>query len=226
MPQPSAELKVDFDPSQPGCPADGSCGFVEGDEVLIFDESGHFDTFSITNVQDSANHLQHRGQDLSYSYAPPNAMILKVKSYSFYLDTTTKQLMRYDGGTDDPTPIVDNVVDLKFEYFGDPNPPLAPKPTLGTANCLYDTLGNYTASGLTTLTTAADRWRRCRSRCSPMVPSAVADRISSTSTCSASGSCASRCASRRRTRSCAAAIRRCLPIRGPASAGRSTSRTW
>ncbi len=153
MPQPSAELKVDFDPNQPGCPNDGSCGFVEGDEVLIFDESGHFDTFSITNVQDSANHLQHRGQDLSYAYAPPNAMILKVKSYSFYLDTTTKQLMRYDGGTDDPTPIVDNVVDLRFEYFGDPNPPLAPKPTLGTANCLYDTLGNYTASGLTSLTT-------------------------------------------------------------------------
>jgi prepilin-type N-terminal cleavage/methylation domain-containing protein len=153
MPQPSAEIKVDFDPNQPGCPADGSCGFQNNDEVLIFDESGHFDAFTITEVQQSANHLQHRGQDLSYAYAPPHAMILKVKSYSFYLDTTTNQLMRYDGGDDAPTPIVDNVVDLKFEYFGDPNPPAAPVPTLGTENCLYDTLGNYKLSGMTTLST-------------------------------------------------------------------------
>ncbi|HKE94752.1 MAG TPA: hypothetical protein VKB34_10625, partial [Povalibacter sp.] len=53
----------------------------------------------------------------------------------------TNQLMRYDGYTGE-VPLVDNVVDLKFEYFGDPNPPMAPKPPAGEANCLYDAAGN------------------------------------------------------------------------------------
>ena len=38
--------------------------------------------------------------------------------------------MRYNGGTDD-VPLVDNVVDLKFDYFGDPNPPLRTHPQPG-----------------------------------------------------------------------------------------------
>jgi prepilin-type N-terminal cleavage/methylation domain-containing protein len=151
MPIDSEELKADFDPSQPGCPADGACGFSTGDEVLIFDQSGNFDAFTVTLVQDSANHLQHRGQNLSHVYAPPTAVILKVNSYSFYLDRSTNQLMRYDGGSDAPTPIVDNVVDLNFDYFGDPGPPQQPKPPLGQANCLYDALGNYVAAGMTTV---------------------------------------------------------------------------
>ena len=36
--------------------------------VIIFDTTGHFDTFTITQVQDAAGHLQHRGQDLNYAY--------------------------------------------------------------------------------------------------------------------------------------------------------------
>jgi hypothetical protein len=56
--------------------------------------------------------------------------------------------MRYNGGTND-VPLVDNVVDLKFDYFGDINPPLFPRPLLGEANCLYDAAGNYV--GLPTL---------------------------------------------------------------------------
>jgi hypothetical protein len=50
--------------------------------------------------------------------------------------------MRYDGYTEE-IPLVDNVVDLKFEYFGDPNPPMQPKPPAGQENCLYDAAGNY-----------------------------------------------------------------------------------
>ena len=67
MPTPSAELKVT---DQPNCPADAGnlCGFKEGMDVIIFDQSGNFDIFTITNVQDAAAHLQHRGQDLSKAY--------------------------------------------------------------------------------------------------------------------------------------------------------------
>ena len=147
MPNVSAELKT---AGQPNCPADAGnlCGFTEGMDVIIFDTSGNFDMFTITHVQDSSGHLQHRGQDLSKPY-DVGASVTQIVSNTYYLNTTTNQLMRYNGGDQD-VPLVDNVVALKFEYFGDPNPPVAPKPPAGEANCLYDAAGNY--KNLPTLT--------------------------------------------------------------------------
>jgi hypothetical protein len=140
MPTPSAELKVT---DQTNCPADASnlCGFKEGMDVIIFDTSGNFDIFTITQVQDDAAHLQHRGQDLSKAY-DVGASVTQIVSNTYYLNTQTNQLMRYNGYTEE-IPIVDNVVDLKFEYFGDPNPPMQPEPPKGEANCLYDEAHNY-----------------------------------------------------------------------------------
>jgi hypothetical protein len=145
MPPNSNELKV---ADQPNCPnGEQLCGFKEGMDVIIFDTSGHFDTFVITKVQDSAGHLQHQGVDLSHEYAV-GASVTIVESNSYYLDRNTNQLMQDSGLT--VTPLVDNVVDLRFDYFGDPTPPTTPKPELGTANCLYDAAGNMTV--LPTLT--------------------------------------------------------------------------
>lgn len=140
MPTPSSELKVT---DQPNCPADADnlCGFDEGDDVIIFDSSGNFDIFTITKVQDAAAHVQHRGEELSTEYNK-GASITQIESNTYYFNNQTHQLMRYDGYTEE-IPLVDNVVDLKFEYFGDPNPPMQPKPPAGQENCLYDAAGNY-----------------------------------------------------------------------------------
>jgi hypothetical protein len=152
MPNVSAELKVT---PQSNCPpdADNLCGFEEGMEVIIFDTSGNFDFFTITQVQDSAAHLQHRGQDLSYPY-DTGASVTQIKRAVYYwcrpgsdricpgADATASQLRQYDGANTD-LPLVDHVVGLTFQYFGDTNPPLAPKPPLGTENCLYDAAGAY-----------------------------------------------------------------------------------
>ena len=136
MPPNSNELKV---ADQPNCPSGHQlCGFEEGMEVIIFDTSGHFDTFVITQVQDSAGHLQHQGVDLSYGY-DVGASVTVVRGYGFYLDRNTNQLMQETAGK--AVPIVDNVVDLRFDYFGDPAPPTTPKPDAGNANCLYDATG-------------------------------------------------------------------------------------
>lgn len=141
MPPNSAELKVNH---QPNCPSGQQlCGFVEGMDVVIFDTAGHWDTFEVTQVQDSAGHLQHRGQDLSYAY-DVGASVTQIVSNTYYLDRTTRQLKKYNGHTADVA-LVDNVVDLKFQYYGDPNSPTQPKPPLGTANCLYDAAGNLLA---------------------------------------------------------------------------------
>ncbi len=101
MPPQSQELKV-TDLSA-NCPRqDQLCGFKEGMVVIIFDSTGHFDTFEITNVQDDAAHLQHRGQDLNYSYDDGRDASPRAVSNTYYRDRTTNQLMRYNGG-DRPT---------------------------------------------------------------------------------------------------------------------------
>jgi hypothetical protein len=140
MPPNSSELKVT---EQTNCPDDAPqlCGFKQGMEVIIFDTSGNFDTFTITQVQDDAVHVQHRGSDLNYKYES-GASITQIVSYTYHLDRVTNQLKRYDGHATDEA-LVDNVVDLRFDYFGDPNPPMFPKPKAGVANCLYDAAGNY-----------------------------------------------------------------------------------
>jgi hypothetical protein len=145
MPTVSSELKVN---DQPNCPRGQElCGFSEGMELMIFDTTGNFDTFTVTEVQDDAGHLQHRGQDMNHEYGAGSA-VTQVESNTFYLDRTARQLKKYDGADSD-LPLVDNVVDLQFDYFGDPNPPTRPKPPAGVANCLYDAAGNLV--GLPTL---------------------------------------------------------------------------
>jgi hypothetical protein len=147
MPDASAELKVE---DIPNCPKHNQlCGFEEGMTVLIFDDATHFDFFTVTEVQDDAGHLQHRGQGLSYAYQP-GAIVTVADSHTYYYDAENHQLRHYDGYMTD-TPVVDNVVGVTFEYFGDPNPPVLPKPPLGTANCLYDAAGTLDPS-LATLT--------------------------------------------------------------------------
>jgi hypothetical protein len=138
MPTVSAEIKVT---EEPGCPtSDDLCGFKEGMTVLIMDDTGSWDTFTITNVQSSALHLQHRGEDLNKPYGH-GSYISQIAMYTYWLKTDTVannyQLMRYDGNVTD-VPIADNVVGLSFEYYGEPSPPqlrpgLTPATTYGAA---------------------------------------------------------------------------------------------
>ena len=143
MPAKSAELKVSEDPNCPPSKADQLCGFKEGMSVLIYDESGSYDLFSITEVQAQALHLQHNLDDLGKIY-DAGSKIVQIQSHTYYLrtDVATKtyQLMHYDGADND-VPVVDNVVGLEFEYFGDPQPPI----TIGKP--LTNPVGPWTTYG-------------------------------------------------------------------------------
>jgi prepilin-type N-terminal cleavage/methylation domain-containing protein len=132
MPQPSSELKVT---AQAGCPEnDQLCGFKEGMRVLIMNPTGAYDIFTITNVQDDAIHLQHRDDKFTTAY-PAGSWITQIVSHTYYLEDNgadTFRLRHYDGYQSD-LPLVDNVVDFRVEFFGDPSPPIVLKPATDTA---------------------------------------------------------------------------------------------
>jgi prepilin-type N-terminal cleavage/methylation domain-containing protein len=109
-----------------GCPqGDAACGFAAGMDVMVYDATASFDTFKIESVQGNVLQLRHEMSDTTQVYAP-GANIVEIVSHTYYLKADraagTSQLMRYDGSGSDAV-LVDHVVGLTFQYYGDPNPP-------------------------------------------------------------------------------------------------------
>ena len=154
----SAEIGVNAEPGCPDVQHDPLCGFKQGMTVLMYDDSGNFDVFTITNVQGNAMHLQHNNDSLTYQdYNPSTTKIVQANYFEYYLKTDNAngvyQLMFYDGSLNPDTPVVDNVVGLTFDYYGDPVAPVVksgtgittnpfvttygPSPKSGTASCIF-----------------------------------------------------------------------------------------
>jgi hypothetical protein len=122
------------------CPArDGVCGLSPGMTVMVFDDEGRVDWFGISRVTGASVEVQSR-QSLAAAHSA-GAYVTEAESVVYWHDAAARQLRQYDGYLTD-VPVVDNVVSVRFEYFGDPEPPVRPKPPLGTSNCLYDATGN------------------------------------------------------------------------------------
>jgi hypothetical protein len=159
--------------AESGCPAgDLLCGFRPGKHVVVYDDTGAFDTFSVTSV-DAAGTLALRHMqlaELSKAY-PPGSKIAEVVQHTYFIDTADTQLMRY-GGLSAADAVLDNVVGLEFEYYGDPDPPVFRYPdvdrsvTYGPAppaldvtqspwaageNCMWQTSGGAHVSRLTSM---------------------------------------------------------------------------
>lgn len=142
VPASSSTVIVNRDP---GCPAgDPNCGFQSNTTVVIFDDTGSYDTFSVTSVDAAGLHLRHNMRDSAKTYAANVARIATVTSRTYFLKsnpaTDTFQLMRYDGDGASDAPVVDHVVGLSFQYFGDPDPPAIRRP-------LTETVGPWTTYG-------------------------------------------------------------------------------
>lgn len=134
MPAQSAELTVNADA---GCPVnDASCGFSAGMTVLIYDDSGSYELFTVTDADGPALHLRHNLNDHPKLY-DAGTKIVQVVSHTYYLKsdtaTDTYQLMRYDGGSNFDLAVADHVVGLTFDYYGDPQPPRLEKPVTDPA---------------------------------------------------------------------------------------------
>jgi hypothetical protein len=140
QPMTSPADSLQLDPSG-GCPLGTQvCGLQQGSTALLFDRSGQFDLMGILGLTGSAATIEYRQPGpAAFSYQPGSA-VAEAESHTYYFDAANLQLRHADGAHSD-VPVVDNVVALTFEYFGDPNPPTLPKPPVGTPNCLYDAAG-------------------------------------------------------------------------------------
>ena len=145
MPQPSSEVKVN---AEPGCPAnDPLCGFEEGMRVIIFDETGSFDFFTITQVQSSTRFTcstarrSTRRTSRRRTTSARSSRRSNTDAYYWRQDpaTDTFQLMHYDLFQND-VPLIDDVVGLRFEYIGEAAPPVLRAP-------VTDPIGPWTSYG-------------------------------------------------------------------------------
>jgi hypothetical protein len=124
------ELLVDLTPNCGATVHERVCGFTVGMRVIVFDARGAFDLGTVTDVAGARVRVEYVGA-LSSSY-DGGAVLAEVvaPTYLARADATTGalQLVRYDGFRTE-RPVVDNVVDARFEYFGDPVPPRALPPS-------------------------------------------------------------------------------------------------
>jgi Tfp pilus assembly protein PilW len=113
----------------PGCPAlDPLCGFKVGTTAVVYDASGAYDTFTVTGFQPSGLHLQRTSGVLtSTTYAAETTTIAQVANvvYSLKTDPVTgsSQLVSREGATGSDVPVIDHLVALQFDYYGEPQPP-------------------------------------------------------------------------------------------------------
>ena len=126
-----------------GCPSTNPvCRFVPDMSVIVFDETGASDTFRVARVETDPPALVFAGPRLSKGYAP-GAVVAQVDAATYWLrvdpSARTSELMKYDGRETD-LPIADDVSGLRFEYYGDPSPPVLRR-------LLSDVSGPWTSYG-------------------------------------------------------------------------------
>lgn len=127
----------------PGCPAavpaTGPCHFQIGMRGLIFDVTGigaGYDLFTVTSADVTT--VGHAGSNpvFSKTYPANDSVVTEVRQSVYYFDQSNAQLRFYDGYETD-LPLVEDVVDLRFTYYANPDPGSAPAPPDGLANCVY-----------------------------------------------------------------------------------------
>jgi type II secretory pathway pseudopilin PulG len=157
-----ANQPIFVDPSIPGCPGLGICGFEEGTRALLVDTRGVGAGHEIFTVTGIGGGLFHDAPNPAFdrAYAAGNTAVIPIVQRTYYFDRPNRRLMLYDGHLGD-MPLVDNVVDLRFAYFADASAASVARPPDGGASCVYDAgsppiprLGTFADVGLHLLTPA------------------------------------------------------------------------
>jgi hypothetical protein len=142
---PPATLRFDVPPDPTALDFDHGgtcvlpCGLSERMTILLVDGLGNFDLFVVLQT-DGASATVHRLPGGTGAGYPGGTVMLPVDVRTVYWNADVREL-RSDGGNRSDFPVVNDVVDMSFDYFGDPLPLTEPRPPLGVENCLYDSAG-------------------------------------------------------------------------------------
>ena len=98
-----------------------SVGTAARDLVLVFDEHGAWELFRVTGT--GAMTLTLERAHATATVFAPGAVVAPIELYHYYADTERLQLRHYDGWQGD-FPLVDDLVDLRFRFFGDAGAPV------------------------------------------------------------------------------------------------------
>ena len=120
--------------AEAGCPAGANlCGFTNDLPLLVYDAQGRYNVFTVTSVADGLSQIVVAGPpDAAETTFGAGAKVVEIASHTYYLKTDPAtqipQLMHYDGTHNADVPVLDHIVGLAFEYYGDPSPPAIIKP--------------------------------------------------------------------------------------------------
>jgi len=134
---PAAAAPITIDGSAPGCRPSTACGFVTGGHAVIYEPGaagGAYELFAVGAVDLAASTLTP-ATSLSRAYSA-RARVAAVVHRTYYLDSSGKRLMVYDGARSD-VPLLDHVVTLAFAYYVDPRPDAVAAPSPGESSCAY-----------------------------------------------------------------------------------------
>jgi hypothetical protein len=115
--------------AQPGCSTGiNLCGFAPGMTVLVYDDTGSVDAFTVAAVDDAAAQLTLSAPWASvHSIYRRGSNVVEARVHTYYLKTDpasqTFQLRHSDGSASNDAPVVDHVVGLTFTYDAEPQPP-------------------------------------------------------------------------------------------------------
>jgi Tfp pilus assembly protein PilW len=119
------DVQLEWSPNCPASTATQICGLESGDRMIVFDDKSQWDLFTVDQIGNGVMLLRRRGPPGTASYQV-GAAAAEVRLGSYYLKSDdanrTYQLMHHDGWATE-LPVVDDVVRLEFQYFGDPEPP-------------------------------------------------------------------------------------------------------
>lgn len=120
MPADSSDLVIE---TGSGCAAvPPPCGFVRDSQVMVSDDSGAFDLYAVDDVIGPALRVSHLFPSGPRAYtAGATVTAVRVQTYFLGPDARTgvSGLRRYEGGQRGDVPVVDHVVGLRFDYWGE-----------------------------------------------------------------------------------------------------------
>lgn len=117
------------------CPSVPLCGLSERDAVVVFDEEGRHDFLLVGAVAADSARVTPRQPGAPYELSAGSS-VAAVETRTYYFDAGARQLRQYDGNTSD-VPVVDDVVAVRFEYWGDAGVPARARRQAGVASCWF-----------------------------------------------------------------------------------------